>query len=146
MPPPISYAPDTVGWAVVGVVVLALLIYAAWRLVEHWRSNAYRREALAELDKIGAGLPASLQLLPPLLKRTAIAATSREAVAKLSGHEWLVFLDRTLGGDRFANGSGQLLTRIAYRDDAGIRSIPREDLDQLVELTRRWIEHHDADI
>lgn len=146
LPPPVPYTPSTVGWLVVGVLLLAFVIGIAWRLARHWRANAYRREALAELEAIEREPGAVLQTLPALLKRTAIAATSRERVAALTGRKWLVFLDRTLGGESFSRGTGQLLTRIAYRDAAGLQAIPRRDLDELLRLARRWIRHHHADV
>ena len=39
-------------WAVIGLVFLALILIA-WRLAVVWRRNAYRRVALAELDRLG---------------------------------------------------------------------------------------------
>jgi hypothetical protein len=144
LPDPISYAPATAGWIVVGALLLALLVYLAWRAAKRWRANAYRRAALAELATIEK--TTSLGALPALLKRTAIAATSRDEVAGLSGQEWLRFLDRTLGGESFTRGHGQLLTRIAYRTQLQFDDIPRDDVAQLLQLSRRWIKHHDAHI
>lgn len=141
-PDPISYAPATAGWVVIGALLLALLIYLAWRAAKRWRANAYRRAALAELTAIEKTV--AIGTLPALLKRTAMAATSREEVAGLNGQEWLRFLDRTLGGESFTRGHGQLLTRIAYRNQPQLDDIPRDDVVQLLQLSRRWIKHHDA--
>ena len=83
--------------------------------------------------------------LPQLLKRTAIAATSREQVASLTGDDWLRFLDRSLGGDEFNSGPGRLLTRIAYATSVP-QDISRDQLESLIALSRRWIRHHHADV
>jgi len=149
LPQAVSYMPATTGWVVVGVLLLALLIYLAWRAVKYWRANAYRREALAELAHVERRMRTapgweSLEALPTLIKRTAIAATSRERVAALTGREWLRFLDRTLGGDSFSRGTGQLLTRIAYHDEEQFSVIPAPDVHELLRLTRRWIRRHDV--
>ena len=51
-PPPVSYAPQTPGWWVVGgLILLGLLVYAFFRW-RRWRRNRYRREAQAALDAI----------------------------------------------------------------------------------------------
>ncbi len=140
-PPAISYLPQTAGWAVVGGAVMLALIYIGWRIAMHRRANAYRREALAELARIEAeSLHAAL---PALLKRTAIAAASRPAVASLTGDDWLRFLDRSLGGDRFEKGPGKLLPRIAYAPSLPA-DVSKEDLRSLIDLSRRWIRRHDT--
>lgn len=148
LPAPVPYLPQTMGWAVVGGGVLLALIYMCWRIVRHRRANAYRRAALAELDRIEQQLPASgsdYGSLPSLLKRTAIAATSRQQVAALTGDEWLRFLDHSLGGNAFQQGPGQLLIRIAYATSPP-QDISRDELRSLIALSRRWIRHHHADV
>lgn len=153
LPAPVPYVPQTLGWLVVAVVLALLVAYVALRIVRHHRENAYRREALAELAALERALLRSARseadersitwsALPELLKRTAIAATSRDRVASLSGQEWLRFLDSTLGGDSFARGTGQLLTRIAYAPTDLAGRVPRKDLQELFRLSRRWIAHH----
>ncbi len=144
LPPPVPYTPQTVGWVVVAIVVVVLMALVIWRIIRHRRANAYRRAALAELAVIERD--ATVAQLPVLLKRTAMAATSREHVAALSGADWLRFLDRTLNTDAFTQGTGQLLTRIAYYDEGQLQAIPRADLQQLMHLSRRWIQHHHADV
>ena len=180
LPPPVSYVPQTIGWVIVAAVLGVIAALIVWRVVRHRRLNAYRREALAELELIeraaledaphptsprfaeggvrgSAPVPAPpsakrgevgwgaspIATLPALLKRTAIAATSRDHVATLTGDDWLRFLDRTLGGDAFSQGKGQLLTRLAYDD--GTQLAP-DDLRELLRLSRRWIAHHHADV
>jgi hypothetical protein len=150
LPTPVPYVPHTIGWLVVALLLLALIGWIAWRARQRWLANAYRREAAAELASISSALranrPEAIASLPELLKRTAIAATSRDKVAALTGPEWLAFLDRTLGGDAFTRGAGPWLTRIAYADRAQCTQIPGPDREELLKLARRWIEHHHADV
>jgi hypothetical protein len=144
LPPPVPYTPQTVGWVGVALVLVAAAALVIWRVIRHRRANAYRRAALAELTVIERD--AAVAQLPVLLKRTAIAATSREHVAALTGADWLRFLDSTLDTDAFTQGAGRLLTQIAYYDAGQLQTIPPADLQQLVHLSRRWIQHHHADV
>jgi len=56
LPPPVSYVPQTIGWAIVGALLVAALIYMSWRMFRRYRANAYRRAALAELAVIEGAL------------------------------------------------------------------------------------------
>lgn len=96
LPAPVSYWPQTWGWAVVlGVVILAVLVLGARRWLR-WRRDAYRREALAHLKKLE-----DLRELPELLKRVALSMPLPEAEQKriptLSGADWQAFLQRHAG-------------------------------------------------
>ncbi len=146
LPPPVSYRPATVGWAVVGALVLAIVADAASRAWRRWQANAYRRAALRELTAIEARLGASATdaraaaELPALVKRTALACFPRERVASASEDEWLAFLDRTCPPGGFVTGPGKLLPRLAYASDR-----PSDgELRDLTTLVRHWIEKHDA--
>ncbi|HEY6641904.1 DUF4381 domain-containing protein [Povalibacter sp.] len=76
---------------------------------------------------------------------SVIAATSRERVAALSGDDWWRFLDRSFDATAFEHGTGQLLTRLAYAGSMPA-SISSEQMRTLLDLSRRWIKHHHADI
>lgn len=144
LPAPIAYVPQTAGWAVVAVVVLALLAWALWRRHRRWVANAYRRAALAELGDIESRLDGGgASELPALVKRTALAFEPRVSVARLSDVEWLRFLDRTWPSGGFVDGPGRLLPRLAYGTAAGV---PDSDLRALLALVRGWIEHHHAEL
>ncbi|WBU63788.1 DUF4381 domain-containing protein [Paracoccus aerodenitrificans] len=130
-PAPVPYTPQTAGWLVVGAVALLLLVLALWRLVRWWRGNAYRRAALAALQDAGDD-PARIA---SVLRRTAIAAYSREEVARLYGPAWLAFLDRSFHGSGFAEGPGQVLAVAAYRP--GTPADPA-----LPGLAAQWVRKH----
>lgn len=146
LPPPVSYRPATVGWAVVGVLLLAIAAYAAWRAWRRWQANAYRRAALRELADLETRLGAAATHagaaaeLPALVKRTALACFPRERVAPTTEDEWLAFLDRTCPPGGFVTGAGRLLPKIAYAADQPADG----ELRDLTALVRRWIERHDA--
>lgn len=100
-PTPVSWAPQTWGWAALALILLALAAWAVWRAVACYRANAYRRAALAELDRAGDD-PA---LIAEILRRTALKAYPRTDVASLTGERWLRFLDAHAKAGGFAGGA-----------------------------------------
>jgi hypothetical protein len=141
-PPAVSLWPQTMTSRItIAIALVALIAWICW-FVRHRRMNRYRREALAELDRIAAtSAPpgeraASLALL---VRRTALAAFPRAQVAALTGASWLSFLDRSYEGTAFSDGPGRDLEAAVYRP------IPDgENLAPRIDLVRRWIEAHHA--
>lgn len=130
-PPPVSMVPQTIGWLAVLVVLVGATAwgtYAGWR---HWRDNAYRRAALAQLDQVSDD-PAAIA---SLLRRAALSAFPRPTVAALRGKDWLLFLDRSYGGSEFSHGIGQVLTTAPYR-------VAPQGSPDLTALARQWLRQH----
>ena len=132
VPAPVSWMPQTWGWAALGIVLLGL---AAWAIVT-WRRrrerNRYRREALAELS--GTAREDAHAVIPPLLKRVALSAWPRSEVAALSGDAWVSFLQ---AHGPFPEEAARLLDDVEYRPRAR-----GEDIDYLMRASRLWIEKH----
>lgn len=143
-PPPVSYAPQTVGWWVLGAIVLVVLLWIAYRRWRKWQGNRYRRAAQAELDAITQALAdptqhsQALTALPALVKRTVLAWAPRQVVAPMTGEVWLGYLDHTLTGENFARGPGRHLALLAYGDG----EIRADELAALIALLHRWIDDH----
>ena len=131
-PAPVSMAPETVGWAVLAVLVAAMVLGLVVLAVRRRRANAYRRAALALVSQAGDDGPA----IAAILRRTALATYPRARVASLSGTDWLAFLDRT-GGARtdFRSGPGAALATAPYRKGDG--AIPGVGA-----LAARWARRH----
>jgi Domain of unknown function (DUF4381) len=150
LPTPVSYAPQTAGWALVAVLAIALLAWAAWSVRQRRRRQRYRRIALTELAGIEARLSeraqraAALAAIPPLLKRTALAVVSRERVAALTGDEWLAFLQGTRG--HFDARSGALLAFVSYAPQPQVAAVSDQEAATLVGHVRDWIEHHHVEV
>jgi Domain of unknown function (DUF4381) len=153
LPAPVSWAPQTVGWAVVAMVLLAALCWGAWAGWRHHRKQRYRRIALVDLEGIERALDdpadpaervAALAAIPALIKRTSLAVAPRERVATLSGEEWLAFLKHTRG--RFDERSGALLSLVSYAPADQIAAVSQRDAQALVRDARDWIEHHHVEI
>jgi hypothetical protein len=147
MPGSVSYMPQTAGWYVLGVIVLALIACAVARVIGHRRANRYRREALDELSDIERRLPsgvtASLVVeIDTLAKRVALVAFGRETVASLAGSAWLTFLDRTSRSTAFSAGAGSPLGELPYRSSKEREAMSLEQASALTDVVRRWIRSH----
>ena len=146
--PPVSWWPPAPGWLVFGCVIMAGLCWGLWAWLRDRQANAYRRAALAQLDRLVLQLQdagrreAALRALPELVKRTALAAWPRQEVARLSGERWLAWLDKSWSRQQFVDGPGRLLAQLAYVDGDALSALPDEELDALVCLVRNWIRSH----
>ncbi|MEM1080131.1 MAG: DUF4381 domain-containing protein [Pseudomonadota bacterium] len=126
-PEPIAMLPQTTGWWVLGLLVLAAMAWAFWR---YWRQrtlNAYRRAAIKELNQAGDDSAA----IAAILRRTALVVFPRCEVASLMGEDWFAFLNRT---GTFPRSAAPCLRRAPYAtepDDGTLRS-----------ATADWIRTH----
>lgn len=140
-PPPTGWWPPAPGWWVLAAVVLLMLLVIAWILWRHYRANAYRRRALAQLDRLYRAQQTAhydpLQFptrLNALLKSVALVAYPQREVAARSGRQWLDFLNDCLQGDQ---QFPEEFVTTAYRHDP-----PPPDPERLYSAARAWIKCH----
>jgi hypothetical protein len=139
-PTAISWWPQTSGWWWLGAVLGILAARLGWNALRRWYRNRYRREAAARLMRLAGSAEGSVAVadINRLLKLAALAAFSRELVARLSGQEWVDFLNRQCPTPPFAPEQGRLLALAAYtgaRTDApGGR--------QLLAASLTWLRAH----
>jgi hypothetical protein len=149
-PAPVPWWPPAPGWYYVIVLVLLIVLVLAVRGFLRWQHNRYRREALAEFARQEKRLrdpaqrPAALASLAELLKRAAITAYSRPAVAGLTGPAWFAFLDRTGRTTVFARGEGAKLEGAAY-DPAGAAKMNEAEARVLAQRVKHWLKHHTSE-
>jgi hypothetical protein len=154
LPAPVSWTPQTVGWVGVAVVLLMAILCAAWAAWRRHVKRRYRRVALEQLARLEAKLQdpvqrvAALAAIPPLIKRTSLAAAPRERVAALTGDAWLAFLKRTGPGAKhgFDEESGALLALVSYAPAERIAALSAAQATALVGAARDWIEHHHVEV
>jgi Ca-activated chloride channel family protein len=140
LPAQISLWPETWTLRMAIVLIVGGMIAAIWWFARQWRTNRYRRAALAELDRILHAPQPSAVALELLLRRTALAVFPRDTVAPLNGQAWLAFLDKTYGGHEFSEGAGRMLALSPYeRQPADTGNIT-----STADLVRRWIRTHHA--
>jgi Ca-activated chloride channel family protein len=129
-PPLVSMMPQTWGWVVLALILLAVCIFVAMRMWRRYRTNAYRRYALKELEAARDD-PAAIAAI---LRRTALAAYPRSEVAGLAGDDWLRFLDARVSGKDFLEGSGRQVAAAPHR---ATQSEPA-----LYAVAKDWIVRH----
>ncbi|MCI0744353.1 MAG: DUF4381 domain-containing protein [Verrucomicrobia subdivision 3 bacterium] len=150
VPSAVSWWPPAPGWDWVLGFVLVLVLVAGLRTFVRWQHNRYRREALAELERLedqwknAAERAATLLALSELLKRTALTVFPREDVATLTGTKWFEFLDRTGHAKLFNSGLGAALANATYASRTA--SFDDTKLNEFVTAIRHWIKHHDPRI
>lgn len=139
LPESVSLWPSTLGWKLLGIVLMTYILIKVVREIRHWWRNRYRREALRRL--LALAPDAQLAALPFLLKTTALKAFPREQVAALSGKPWLDFLDAHCAAVSFCDGAGERLLEIAYLPRERWK-LSRTQENELIEMSRTWIEQH----
>ncbi len=131
LPPDVSWWPMAPGWYVVFVLVLLLglrVVLLAWK---HWQANAYRREALREINSLE-----DVAAIAELLRRTALVIAPRFVIAERTGAAWLEWLAAQCP-DTMPDVVREQLT-------AGVYGRPSADQDvaELRDYAACWISHH----
>lgn len=147
LPAPVSWMPQTWGWAALAALTgLALAICLALALRRYHR-NAYRREALQILAAIEQDL-AKLETatrapgqVAKLLKRTALAAWPREKVAPRTGEDWIAFLEAS-GDKTMGRALSHLIRETEYRSAINAPTLSSKEANEIVRDARHWIERH----
>ncbi|MFC5755635.1 DUF4381 domain-containing protein [Rhizobium sp. GCM10022189] len=142
-PAPVLWLPQTWGWAALAALLVTALVASVVVKIRRYRHDAYRREAIRQLDRAtlqlahAATRDEALRSVPEILKRTMIAAWPREQVASLSAADFLAFLGRTGAHD---NGALRgLLDDAEYRR---VSSLSDDEATATVSSARQWIERH----
>lgn len=140
-PQAISWLPQTEGWLWLGGLLLILLTRYLWKRLRQWYRERYRREAAARLQQLADSAQAETILaeLNQLLKLTAMAAFGRERVARLSGADWIDFLNNQCPTPSFSQEQGHLLSLAVY-NSTGASGKP---LQELFVSCRRWVRDHE---
>jgi hypothetical protein len=131
-PPPPAWTPQTVGWYVVFAIVGLVVIWVVVHNLRRWHANAYRREALRELEDVPPGE------LSSVLKRVALTAWPRERVASLSGEAWLLFLNESARSELFRDAPANRIEEVALRRV----SLTESDEQILREKAAIWVRRH----
>lgn len=145
LPAPVSWLPQTWGWAIVALLLLAAAVWALLRWRRYRAANRYRVEVLAELARLEAQLAddstrgRALAGIPALLKRTALAAWPRSETASLSGAQWVAFLRRQA---EFPEAAARLLDDAEYRPAQALDAVSADDARGCARVARQWIESH----
>ncbi|MBZ9656353.1 DUF4381 domain-containing protein [Phyllobacterium lublinensis] len=141
-PEPVSLLPQTWGWVLVAILLLALIVVAYWHWLRRRRANRYRREALELLDQLESdGDEATISAeVPKIVKRVALAAWDRNEVASRSGSEWVAFLQNSLPDQSLGAELAHVLDDQEYRSALPNNASP--NTGRLIAAARHWIKTH----
>ena len=149
---PVSWWPPAAAWWCLLALVATWMIFAVVAASFRYLRNAYRRQALRELDELANSVSQPNQMvrdeswesnLSKLLKRVALVAFSREKVAALSGDKWLRFLDDTCDHVDFVHGPARVLGSVSY--DPNLGHVGDADAEKIIHMARKWIHGHRAE-
>ena len=144
-PGPVAFSFSTTGWYVLAGLLLFFLSFLAYRALKNYRAQAYRRQALAQLEALPASKSdanpraalAELTLLLALLKIVATQRYGRPKVASLSGMEWWRFLESTGKETPFGQYADKISTALFSEE-----GLDDQTLKTLQRLTKTWIKTH----
>ncbi len=136
-PDPIRFTFDTPGWYFLGFLILSLLVLVFIRFMIIHKKNAYRRDAIKELDSISQTPDNKVADILALLKIVAIQTYGRSKVAELSGGDWFSFLDNTGKRRKFSSLQQKVLP--SFYNEIEIES---EVLNEFISESRKWIKTH----
>jgi hypothetical protein len=137
-PPDISWLPQTIGWQLILLCLLAYGLYRIYLKYDKWLKNAYRREALKYLDSLN-NKSVDISQIPVIIKRTALYGFDRKEVSDLSGSDWEQWLDKNCDGVSFSDKLEGVLSYLAYSPNP---SLDNEKLAELKTQVSYWITNH----
>jgi hypothetical protein len=149
LPPPPPFWPPAPGIAVCLAGLCVLLAALIWHGIDHYRANAFRRVARAEIDRLGATLDErdteAIAAVSAVLKRAALVAHPRHIAASLTGAGWSSFIANSPTERADVPDLGRLIDR-AYGDRS---QLSHAEFKTLIEQARRatkgrWLSRYRA--
>lgn len=137
-PSPIQYSFDTLGWKIVGVLLILLIAWLSFKAYKRYQKSAYKRNAidfLSNLEKKPNDL--SFEIISQELKKVALISYGREAVASLHGVLWLTFLQEKGKNTPFLNFKDDIES-VMYSDN----NLDNTKTLEIVKISKKWIKTH----
>jgi hypothetical protein len=139
-PEAISYFPQTLGWKILLMIFIGFSIKKTWHSWKAYKSNAYRREALAWLQQGEFTDDRYLRQLPALLKKTATLAYKNSSLNQMSGNEWAAWLDLHCTKTQFNQKDRiKLLTQLPYKK---VIDVNEQHITAFIEQVSLWVKYH----
>lgn len=145
-PETFHWMPLAPAWYLLGGIVLLWLGWKVYLSAKKYSNNAYRREALYQLQELNKKKAAGelskkeyLRCLRQLIKATALRVYPRNDIAALSGKPWQDFLNSKTDGDYFSHRMHELMDASLYQQLYD----PEENmLDEFSSSAAQWIKYH----
>ncbi len=144
VPEVVAWWPLAPAWYVIAVVVLIVSVWFTARSVRRWHRNAYRRDALTQLQQLKATISPEtaatvLGELATLMRRVALTVYPRSQIAGLTGDAWMNFLNESAATSQFTNDNGRRLMSATYESHV---SVATSDAEELADLVAQWVTQH----
>lgn len=151
IPESVSWMPQTVGWKVLGALLLIVFALLVIRTIDNWWHNRYRREALNALrriEKLGYGVEDALF---SVLK--VVLVHVHYSNAKLFGRAFLKVLDETTPNSKSSKVKlDGVLYPVKFDDDLGERwlvtliskesTLSESERSLMMMRSQYWVKHH----
>ncbi len=139
---PVNWWPLAPGWWIVALIVLCFCAYAMLKYSK--RSNRFKWISLAEDElaslesdfnnsKISAQI--ALSRLSVLMRRSAMAAKGRQAVARATDEQWINIIADVSDEQGFGRSSAELLAQAPFKAQA----LSDEQVIELLYNCRAWL-------
>lgn len=140
LPEPVGWWPLAFAWWILLLSAVSLLIGISWYFLDQKRRNAYRKQALKQLQQIEQSALSDsekIQSINRLLKTVAITAYGRRRVAALHHQAWVEFLQQTANYIQQPKHL-QTIFNLGYSEN----SATTEHYRICLEYTQKWIKGH----
>jgi hypothetical protein len=144
-PEPIGYSFNTPGWYfVLGLLILTALVIALLQYRKH-KKNAYRREAVSQIEALIQQKNENLVFeINTLLKTKAMHIFGRKKVAALYGSDWFTFLQSKLKTTtNVPRKNFEEYSKAIYNSDYKLNE---QRVNEFVEFTIIWIRNHRVNV
>ena len=144
-PDPIGYSFNTSGWYIVLGILLLTVLLIAFIQYRKYKNNAYRREAIKNIDTILQKKENKVVFeINVLLKAIALQIFGREKVANLNGLDWFLFLNSTMNSEHsVAKIDMEKWTTALY--NPGER-LDDKTLNEWADFAILWIKNHRVNV
>ena len=125
-------------WPVILSLSILLLLLAAFTVSRIRGTTTWAKQAKRELHSIELNENTNaLQQTAVLLKRIVITHDQSDEVRRLSGDQWLRYLDSFFQTHYFSKGNGQLFGTAQYRKEHRMPPEMFNELKKLIQLKHR---------
>jgi len=141
-PDAVTFTFETIGWPILGFLILILIYFMLYKWLKHYKHNAYRRDAIKEILMLENQFQKeqnSIQLNKTLvlLKLVAITTFGRKQVAHLYGNDWLKYLDSKANNISFIKYNETIFNALNESKKNDLKNS-----ETVFKLTKKWIKTH----
>ena len=140
LPESASFWPPALGWWILLTLIIFLSVWAILAARKKAKQRRYRQGILSQLEYLEGKLTKqpnnqNIAEINTFLRQLAITNYPREEIARLTGADWLHFLDRSGNTEGFSKGAGRILVDAPYQAD----DIHNLNLAEFTPLVRSWV-------